>query len=121
MKAVLAAVLSSAVVVVAIPPGIPSESTARSLLSSLTVAPTVDDGTYDRDLFPHWSSVGDSCSAREFVLRRDGDGVEVGSDCYPTAGTWTCPFDGQTHSEPSDVSIDHLVPLHNAWMVSPPS
>lgn len=52
----------------------------------------------------------------EFVLRRDGDGVEVGNDCYPTAGTWTCPFDGETHSVPSDVSIDHMVPLKNAWI-----
>lgn len=52
----------------------------------------------------------------EFVLRRDGDNVEVGNDCYPTAGTWTCPFDGETHSIPSDVSIDHMVPLKNAWI-----
>ena len=56
-----------------------------------------------------------ACS--EFVLRRDGDDVEVGNDCYPTSGSWTCPFDGETHTVPSDVSIDHLVPLKEAWIV----
>lgn len=56
----------------------------------------------------------------EYVLRRDGDNVEVGSDCYPTSGSWTCPYDGETHSAPpSAVSIDHMVPLKNAWVVSP--
>ncbi|ROT42595.1 hypothetical protein SODALDRAFT_326750 [Sodiomyces alkalinus F11] len=52
----------------------------------------------------------------EYVLRRDGDSVETGNDCYPTSGTWTSPFDPATHSVPSDVSIDHLVPLKNAWI-----
>lgn len=100
-------------------PGIPDKSEAESLLADLTIATPVDDGSYDRDLFPHWSAVeGETnCNAREFVLRRDGDGVEVGNDCYPTAGTWTSFFDGAEHSEPSDVSIDHMVPLKNAWIV----
>lgn len=54
----------------------------------------------------------------EYVLRRDGDNVEVGNDCYPTSGTWTSLFDGEVHDQPSDVSIDHMVPLKNAWIVS---
>lgn len=50
-------------------PGIPSEADARSLLAGLTVAAYEDDGTYDRDLFPHWEAVpGEtSCNAR-YVL-----------------------------------------------------
>ena len=60
-----------------------------------------------------------NCNTREFVLRRDGDGVEVGDDCYPVAGSWTSFFDGQQHDHPPDVSIDHLVPLKNAWFVRP--
>ncbi|MCT2586011.1 HNH endonuclease family protein [Actinophytocola gossypii] len=99
----------------AVPPGIPDAETARSELSSLTVAPDGSMDGYDRDLFPHWSSVEGNCNTREMVLRRDGDGVEVGTDCYPTSGTWTSPYDGDTWSEPSDVDIDHMVPLAAAW------
>jgi hypothetical protein len=58
---------------------------------------------------------------REYVLRRDGSGVSVGSDCYPTSGSWTCPYSGRRHTVPSSVDIDHMVPLKNAWVVSSPS
>ncbi|EMR62090.1 putative secreted protein [Eutypa lata UCREL1] len=97
------------------PTGIPSTSSAKSQLAALTVATYVDDGTYDRDLFPHWIESG-GCSTRESVLKRDGTGVTVGSDCYPTAGSWKSPYDGDTWTAPSDVDIDHMVPLKNAWV-----
>ena len=99
----------------ATPPGIPDAGTAQSELSALTVAP---DGTmdgYSRDEFPHWHTVEGSCNTREEVLKRDGDGVDVGSDCYPTSGSWTSPYDGETWTSPSDVDIDHMVPLADAW------
>ncbi len=81
------------------------------------MATLVDDGTYDRDLFPHWIESG-GCSTRESVLKRDGTSVTVGSDCYPTSGSWKSPYDGATWTAPSDVDIDHMVPLKNAWVVS---
>jgi hypothetical protein len=84
------------------------------LLEELTVAVEERDG-YDRDLFPHWSSQGDGCDTREAVLQRDGEGVEVDADCYPTAGSWTSPYDGERWTVPSDVDIDHVVPLAEAW------
>jgi len=99
----------------AIPPGIPDAATARSELSQLAVAPDGSMDGYDRDKFPHWHDVGSSCNTREAVLKRDGDGVEVGSDCYPTSGSWTSPYDGETWTAPGDVDIDHMVPLADAW------
>ncbi|PXY35234.1 hypothetical protein BAY59_03505 [Prauserella coralliicola] len=102
-------------VAVAEPPGIPDEATARAQLGELTVAADGPMDGYDRNLFPHWSDQGDSCNTREAVLERDGTGVETGSDCYPTSGTWESPYDGATWSEPSDVDIDHVVPLAAAW------
>lgn len=99
----------------AVPPGIPDAATARAELAELTVAPDGSMDGYDRDLFPHWSAADGNCNTREMVLRRDGDGVEVGTDCYPTEGTWTSPYDGDTWSEPADVDIDHMVPLAAAW------
>src|SRR5690606_713514 len=45
----------------------------------------------------------------------DGQGVVTGDDCRITAGTWFSVYDGQTLTDPSDVDIDHMVPLANAW------
>ncbi|KAM7192100.1 hypothetical protein V8F33_008525 [Rhypophila sp. PSN 637] len=98
------------------PPGIPSASTAVTQLNSLTVKAYVDDGTYNRDLFPHWITISGQCNARETVLARDGTSVVAGSNCAPTSGTWKSPYDGATWTQASDIDIDHMVPLKNAWV-----
>ncbi|HEY0638309.1 MAG TPA: HNH endonuclease family protein [Pseudonocardiaceae bacterium] len=100
---------------VATPPGIPSETTARSWLSALTVAPTGSSTGYSRDKFPHWNTVSGACNTREVVLRRDGTNVVVDSSCAAVSGRWYSPYDGATWSAASDVDIDHVVPLANAW------
>lgn len=99
----------------ATPPGIPSETTARSWLSVLQVAPTGSSTGYSRDKFPHWITQYGSCNTREVVLQRDGTNVVVDSACYPIRGSWYSPFDGATWTAASDVDIDHVVPLANAW------
>jgi hypothetical protein len=99
----------------ATPPNIPSEATARSELAALRVAADGSSDGYSRDLFPHWNTVSGSCNTRETVLRRDGSNVVVGSDCYPDSGSWYSPYDGATWPLASDVDIDHIVPLSNAW------
>ncbi|KAK4097458.1 hypothetical protein N658DRAFT_478792 [Parathielavia hyrcaniae] len=98
------------------PPGIPSATTAKSQLAGLTVKAYVDDGTYNRDLFPHWSTVSGTCNTRETVLKRDGTNVVTNSACASTSGTWRSPYDGATWTAASDVDIDHMVPLKNAWV-----
>jgi len=97
-------------------PGIPSEATARTQLAGLTVKSYVDPGGYSRDLFPHWSTVSGACNTRETVLKRDGINVVQASNCAATSGTWVSPFDGATWKAASDVDIDHMVPLKNAWV-----
>ena len=97
------------------PPNIPDPATAKSLLSNLTVAPQGPQDGYDRDLFPHWITVEGDCDTRETVLNRDGTDLDIGSDCYPESGSWTSPYDGDTWTEASDIDIDHVVPLSNAW------
>jgi hypothetical protein len=37
--------------------------------------------------------------------------------CSATSGRWYSPFDGATWTAASDVDIDHMVPLKNAWIV----
>ncbi|MEU6246028.1 HNH endonuclease family protein [Glycomyces sp. NPDC047010] len=97
------------------PPGIPSLSTAQSELNALTVASESHGDSYDRDLFPHWSSVGDGCTARQYVLKRDGTDVETGSDCQPDSGSWQSDFDNQWTSTVSNATVDHVVALSEAW------
>lgn len=99
----------------ATPPNIPSEATARAELSALRVAAPGSMTGYSRDKFPHWITISGTCNTRETVLKRDGSNVVTDSSCYPTSGSWYSPYDGQTWYSPSDVDIDHVVPLANAW------
>jgi hypothetical protein len=87
---------------------------ARTLLAELEVGEWADMRGYSRDRFSHWRTV-DGCNARQTVLARDGEDVEVDDDCRVVAGTWYSPFDGFTTDDPGDIDIDHLVPLANAW------
>ena len=99
------------------PPDIPSASTARTELNALTVAAQGSQDGYSRDLFPHWHIVSGNCDTRETVLKRDGTNVVQSSSCAATSGSWYSPYDGATWTAASDVDIDHVVPLSNAWKV----
>ena len=81
----------------------------------LTVAAWTHTTTYDRDLFPTWDTISGTCDTRETVLKRDGVSVVVNSSCTATSGTWHSPYDGATWTAASDVDIDHMVTLKNAW------
>ncbi|WP_089101417.1 HNH endonuclease family protein [Streptomyces hyaluromycini] len=91
-----------------------SASTARTYLASLTVATEVRTG-YARDLFPTWDTISGTCNTREWILKRDGTNVVTNSACTATSGSWYSPYDGATWTAASDVDIDHLVPLAEAW------
>src|SRR5262249_49403096 len=99
----------------ATPPGIPSATTARSELATLTVAAWTHTTTYERSLFPTWDTISGTCDTRETVLKRDGTGGGVNSARTATAGTWYSPYDGATWTAASDLDIDHIVTLKNAW------
>ncbi|MET7314753.1 HNH endonuclease family protein [Streptomyces thermoviolaceus] len=91
-----------------------SAATARSYLSQLTVA--AEDRTgYSRDLFPHWITISGTCNTRETVLKRDGSNVVTDPSCAATSGSWYSPYDGATWTAASDLDIDHVVPLAEAW------
>ncbi|MFF8943396.1 HNH endonuclease family protein [Streptomyces sp. NPDC014864] len=91
-----------------------SASTARTYLASLTVA-TENRTGYSRDLFPLWITISGTCNTRETVLKRDGTNVVTDSSCAATSGSWYSPYDGATWTAASDLDIDHLVPLAEAW------
>ncbi|MFI6942993.1 HNH endonuclease family protein [Streptomyces sp. NPDC050418] len=99
----------------AAPPTPISASTARSYLGQLTVKAEGSSTGYSRDKFPHWITQSGACNTREVVLERDGSNVQQDSSCAATSGSWYSPYDGATWSAASDVDIDHVVPLAEAW------
>ena len=62
-----------------------------------------------------WAEPNGFCDVRDAALIRDGEGIRIDGDCSITAGTWLDPYTGRTLTDPSDVDIDHVVPLANAW------
>jgi hypothetical protein len=91
-----------------------SAATARTYLASLTVA-TENRTGYQRDLFPTWDTISGTCNTREWILKRDGTNVVTNDACTATSGSWYSPYDGATWTAASDLDIDHLVPLAEAW------
>lgn len=85
-------------------------------IADLTVATEVRTG-YDRDLFPHWIDAdGDGCHTRNEVLIAEADDpVTVGSGCSLSGGRWFSYYDRVSWTNTSDIDIDHMVPLAEAW------
>jgi hypothetical protein len=94
--------------------GGPTATESTRLLDQLVVARSASMSGYSRDRFPHWRKAGKNCDVRDTVLRRDGTGVEV-SGCNVVGGRWQSVYDNRVFTDPSDVDIDHMVPLANAW------
>lgn len=103
----------------------PSKTASLAALDKLKVANDGSMAGYSREKFSHWrdaSTYGwpvapsDACTAREAALFRDGTGVKVNpSTCAPTAGRWLDPYTATWLTKPTQIQIDHVVPLAEAW------
>ncbi|MFD1325869.1 HNH endonuclease family protein [Micromonospora sonneratiae] len=87
---------------------------ASAQLSQLKVASEGSMSGYNRKRFPHWRKTGKNCDVRDSVLQRDGTDIKL-SGCNVVGGRWISIYDNGNFSDPSDVDIDHTVPLANAW------
>ncbi len=90
---------------------------AKSVLASIKVENEYKSG-YRRSLFVHWSDLdGNGCDTREEVLKRDSISKPQVDPyrCYVVAGDWYSKYDGKNLSDRSDVDIDHVVALKEAW------
>lgn len=88
----------------------------QTAIGDLPVA--AEDRTgYDRDKFHLWIDAdGDGCDTRDEVLISEADDpVTVGDDCELSGGRWFSYYDRVNVTDSSDVDIDHLVPLAEAW------
>ncbi|KQX53132.1 MULTISPECIES: HNH endonuclease family protein [unclassified Streptomyces] len=111
----LTGVLATAPTAQAAMPTPVSAATARTYLAALTVKAEGSTSGYSRDLFPHWITQSGTCNTRETVLKRDGVNVVTDSNCASVSGSWYSEYDGATWTAASDLDIDHMVPLAEAW------
>jgi hypothetical protein len=97
--------------------GSPTSADSAPALASLVVDDGPAPGGYLRDLFPTWKDIDhDGCDARrQALVAASTTPAQVGERCAVIAGTWTSAYDGITTTNPSDIQIDHVIPLANAW------
>ena len=74
-------------------------------------------GTYSRSAFKHWIDEDrNGCNTRTEVLIAEAlVKPKVGKKCVLTGGRWLSAYDGKTTAKASDLDVDHLVPLAEAW------
>lgn len=97
-------------------------ATERPLPRSLHMPPVATPHTgapkYDRPAWQHWIDEDGDCqdTRQEVLIAESRVPVIFAGDktCRVTAGQWFDEYTGQTFTNPSDVDIDHLVPLENA-------
>ncbi len=94
-------------------------TTARALLFQLAGAAEGGSTTYDRTYFRHWIDAdGDCQDARAEVLIAESRVTPTytsSSRCTVATGAWYSSYDGVTWTHASDVDIDHVVALKEAW------
>ena len=97
-------------------PIVNGEFPLAELLGLLVVAEEVPAG-YDRDLFRHWiDENGDGCSARAEVLIAEAqERPSIGDRCALVGGRWWSLYDERTFTNASEIDIDHIVALKEAW------
>jgi hypothetical protein len=86
----------------------------RAAVADLPVAAETRAG-YARSKFPHWADADRDCQdTRSEVLRAESKRAVTGA-CRVATGKWVSYYDKATWMKASDVDIDHLVPLAEAW------
>ena len=99
-----------------------ADQDALTVLNSLEVKGRAAKTGYARSQFPHWSDPDrNGCDARNDTLKRDLTQIIFKSgtrDCKVLTGQLLDPFSGKVitfSSTKSNIDIDHVVALSNAW------
>lgn len=101
----------------------PTQATgdAAEALETLAVKGRAPKTHYSRDQFGDGWREKNGCDTRDIILNRDLENPAVNADCEVTSGTLHDPYTGKTinfqrgASTSSDVQIDHVVALSDAW------
>ncbi len=98
----------------------PSRSTSpeRDTRQPRPVAPTESQTVpHSRDLYGSWIDVDGDCqnTRQEVLIAESLVPVELDSaGCRVVSGQWLDPYTGQTFTNPSNLDIDHFIPLAEA-------
>lgn len=90
-----------------------------AVVFELTIAePYRGEIRYDRSDWKHWTDADRDCqdARQETLIAESTVPVEfrTGDGCKVSAGRWVAPYTGAVVENPSDLDIDHMVPLYNA-------
>lgn len=113
------AILATLCSLVAAVPTEAATTTARSLAIALVTTAEGGSTTYNRDYFKHWIDANGDCqNTRTEVLIAESKVTPTftsSSRCSVARGRWVSWYDNATWTIPSDVDIDHVVALKEAW------
>lgn len=85
-------------------------------IENLTIAEEYSATPYNRDLFNHWvSNNSTNCNTRYAVLIIESLGEVTSDGCKVVSGFWLSIYDNVNVSNASDLDIDHMIPLAEAW------
>jgi len=89
---------------------------SQALTAALQIAQDREAG-YDRSLFKHWIDEDkDKCDTRAEVLISEAVvKPKVDKKCKIIGGKWLSAYDGKSITNASQLDVDHLVPLAEAW------
>jgi Protein of unknown function (DUF1524) len=93
-------------------------SSIETRLDKIAVEPESAASTFERRFFRHWVDAdADGCDTREEVLIAEAlqEATTDPSDCSVESGEWLSLYDGLTITDASDLDIDHVVALGEAW------
>jgi hypothetical protein len=87
---------------------------------SLSTVPQISqdqESGYERSLFKHWiDDDKNGCNTRAEVLISEAVvKPKVDKKCKISGGKWISPYDGKSVTNASQLDVDHLVPLAEAW------
>ncbi|GAB3247747.1 HNH endonuclease family protein [Alteromonas gracilis] len=100
-----------------------ADTFSGSLAQAVAAVPTAAEANsgYDRTLFRHWVDANGDCQdARSEVLISEAESdtpitYTTSSRCTVATGRWFSYYDRASWTSASDVDIDHMVPLAEAW------
>lgn len=93
-----------------------SSSPAYTLTTAPQIAQDKEAG-YDRSFFKHWIDENkNGCDTRAEVLISEAVvKPKVDKKCKISGGKWLSSYDGKSITNASQLDVDHLVPLAEAW------
>ena len=95
-----------------------TRSPAQRQLDALPVSPADTSGYSAAAFGQGWDpqpAAGKHCDTRSVVLRLADPLARFGAHCTPETGHWPSYYTQTTETDPSQVTIDHVVSLKDAW------